>query len=99
MHKKNLKKKKLISLSNLKKYYLLENIIIWVKYFLKYILILKKNIFIPLSLRFYYYVVTKQMNSNKYYIITSFISCNTYSYSYVITVTVYQTSLYNIRFI
>ena len=34
--------------------------------------------------------VTKQVNSNKYYITTSCIPCNTYSYSYVITITAYQ---------
>ena len=34
--------------------------------------------------------VTKQMNSNKYYSIISCIHCNTYSYSYVITVIVYH---------
>ena len=50
----------------------------------------KKITFIPLSSGFYYYVFPKQMNSNKYYITTYFIPCNTYSYSYVITVTVYQ---------
>ena len=47
--------------------------------------------FHPLSLRFYYCVVTKQMNCNKYYIIAFCIPYNIYSYSYVITVTVYQT--------
>ena len=36
------------------------------------------------------YVITKQMNSNKHYITASCIPCNNYSYSYVITVTVYQ---------
>ena len=36
----------------------------------------------------------KKMNSNKYYITTSFIPCNTHSYSYVITVIVYQTYPY-----
>ena len=57
-----------------------------------YILILKKkNAFIPLYSEFYYYVVTKQMNSNKYYTTTSFLSYNTYSYSHVITVIVDQT--------
>ena len=30
------------------------------------------------------------MNNNKYYITVSFISCNTYTYSYVITIIVYQ---------
>ena len=35
-------------------------------------------------------VVTKQMNSNKYYITTFCIPCNIYSHSHVITVTVYQ---------
>ena len=35
--------------------------------------------------------VTKQVNGNKYYIATSCIPCNTYSYSYVITITIYQT--------
>ena len=44
--------------------------------------------FISLSLKFYYCVITKQMNNNKYYITVSFISCNTYSY--VITIIVYQ---------
>ena len=39
----------------------------------------------------YYGVVTKQMNSNKHYITTFCIPCNIYSYSYVITVTIYQT--------
>ena len=33
--------------------------------------------------------VTKQVNNNKYYITTSLIPCNTYLYSYVITITVY----------
>ena len=33
--------------------------------------------------------VTKQMNSNKYYITTSLIPCNTHLYSYVIIITVY----------
>ena len=38
-----------------------------------------------------YCVVTKQVNNNNYYYITTFcISCNTYSYSYVITVTFCQ---------
>ena len=46
--------------------------------------------FISLSLKFYYCVITKQMNNNKYYITVSFISCNTYTYSYVITIIVYQ---------
>ena len=42
--------------------------------------------------RFYYCVIIKQMNSNKNYITTFCISCNTYSYSYscVITITIYQ---------
>ena len=44
------------------------NIIIWVKYFIKYILSLILNDFIPLSSGFYYYVVTKEKNSNKRYI-------------------------------
>ena len=41
--------------------------------------------------------VTKQMNSNKYYITASRIPCNIYSYSYVITITVYQTCSKNIK--
>ena len=62
------------------------------KIFLKiYLNFEEKNAFIPLSSGFYYYIVTKQMNSNKYYTTTSFISCNTYSYSHVITVIVYHT--------
>ena len=44
------------------------NIIIWVRYFLKYILSLILNVLIPLSSGFYYCVATKQMNSNKHYI-------------------------------
>ena len=32
---------------------------------------------------FYYFVVTKQINRNKYYIIVSLIPYNTYPYSYV----------------
>ena len=47
--------------------------------------------FISLSLKFYYCVIIKQMNNNKYYITASFIPCNTYTYSYIITITVYQT--------
>ena len=43
---------------------------------------------------FYYCVVTKQMNNNKYYITSFFIPYNTYFYSYVIIITVYQTCLY-----
>ena len=60
--------------------YILGNIVIWVKHFLKYILILKKkkNAFIPLYSGFNNYVISKQMNSNKYYITTSFIPYNTY---------------------
>ena len=34
-------------------------------------------------------VITKQINSNKYYITTSCVLCNTYFYFYVITVIVY----------
>ena len=42
--------------------------------------------------RFYYCVIIKKINSNKNYITTFCISCNTYSYSYscVITITIYQ---------
>ena len=58
-----------------------------------YILSLIYNTFIPLFLGFYYCVVTKQLNSNKYYITTSYIPYNTYFYSYVITVIVYQICL------
>ena len=36
-----------------------------------------------------YCVVTKLMNSNEYYITTSCIPYNTYSYSYVIIIIVY----------
>ena len=39
--------------------------------------------------------IYKQMNSITYYITTSCISCNTYSYFYVITVTVYKTWPYS----
>ena len=46
--------------------------------------------FHPLSLRFYYCVATKQVNNNNYYITTYCIPYNTYSYSYIITVTFYQ---------
>ena len=84
-------------LSNLKILFL-RNIIIWVRYFLKYILIFilmlqfrQFDLNIPLSLGFYSCVITKQMNSNKYYITTFSIPCNIYFYSYVITITVYQT--------
>ena len=56
------------------------NIIIWVRYFLKYILSLILNVLIPLSSGFYYCVATKQMNSNKHYITTFCIPCNIYSY-------------------
>ena len=44
--------------------------------------------FISLFSRFYYYVITKQINNNKYYIITSCIPRNIYFY--VITITVYH---------
>ena len=43
---------------------------------------------IPLSSRFYSYIVTKQMNSNEYYIIVFCITCNTYPYSYLINIIV-----------
>ena len=46
-----------------------------------------------LSSGFYYYVVTKQMKSNKYYFTTYCIPYNTYSYFYVIIITVCQTCL------
>ena len=38
----------------------------------------KENAFIPLYSGFYNYVISKQMNSNKYYITISFIPYNTY---------------------
>ena len=38
----------------------------------------KKNAFIPLYSGFNNYVISKQMNCNKYYITTSFIPYNTY---------------------
>ena len=38
----------------------------------------KKNAFIPLYSGFNNYVISKQMNSNKYYITISFIPYNTY---------------------
>ena len=41
---------------------------------------------------FYYCVVTKQINRNINYITASCIPYNTYSYSYIIVVTIYQTS-------
>ena len=41
---------------------------------------------IPLFSGFYFYVVIKQMNSKKYYIIVFYIFRNTYSY--VITITI-----------
>ena len=44
---------------------------------------------IPLSSRFYSYIVTKQMNSNEYYIIAFCITCNTYPHSYLIIIIVY----------
>ena len=69
-------------------YYFLRNIIIRLRYFLKYILSLIYHTFILLSSVFYYCVVTKQINSNKYYIITFCIPSNIYSYSYVIINTV-----------
>ena len=40
--------------------------------------------------KFYYYVIIKQMNSNKNYITIFCIPCNTYFYSIVITIAVYQ---------
>ena len=58
---------------------------IYVKFDLKYF-----HSIIPLSSGFYYCVITKQMNSNKYYIAASCIPYNTYFYSYVITITIYQ---------
>ena len=58
---------------------------IYLKIYLKY--------FHSIVFRFYYCVVIKQMNGNNYYITVHCIPCNTYSYSYVITVTVYQTCL------
>ena len=48
------------------------------------------KIFHSIVFKVLFCVVTKQMNSNKYYIITSCILCNIYFYSYVITVTIYQ---------
>ena len=85
--------KKITNLSfNFKKYYFFRKYNYMSKIFPKiYFNFEKKNAFIPLSPGFYYYVFPKQMNSNMYYITTSFIPCNTYSYSYVITVTIYQT--------
>ena len=56
---------------------------IYIRFDLKY--------FHSIVFRVLFCVVTKQMNSNKYYITTSCIHCNTYSYSYVTTVTIYQT--------
>ena len=59
---------------------------IYVKFDLKYF-----HSIIPLSSEFYYCVITKQMNSNKHYITIFCIPYNIYSYSYIITVIVYQT--------
>ena len=68
---KNHKKITNLSFKFKKKYYFLENIIIWVRYFLKYILnfiiMLRFRQFdlnIPLSSMFYSSIVAKQMNSN-----------------------------------
>ena len=49
----------------------------------------KMLIFFSLLLGFYYSVVTKQIISNKYYIITFCIPYNIYSYFYIIIITVY----------
>ena len=55
------------------------------------------KIYLKFDLKYFHSIVfkvlfvTKQMNSNKYYSTISYNHCNTYSYSYVITVTVYQT--------
>ena len=61
------------------------------KIFSKIYLKFDLKFFHSIVFRVYYCVVIKQMNSNKYYIIASCITCNTYFYSYVITVTIYQT--------
>ena len=56
------------------------------------------KIYLKFNLKCFYSIVFRilllcchQTNSNKYYITTSCIPCNTYSYSNAITVTVYQT--------
>ena len=59
------------------------------KIFPKIYLKFDKKCFLLLSSRLYYCVVTKQINSNKYYITMFCILYNTYSY--IIIVTVYQT--------
>ena len=57
---------------------------IYLKFDLKYFLKYFHSIFFKVLF------VTKQMNSNKYYSTISYNHCNTYSYSYVITVIVYH---------
>ena len=59
---------------------------IFLKIYLKFVL----KCFNSIVVGFYCCVVMKQMNSNKHYITASCIPCNTYFYSYVIIVIIYQ---------